>query len=72
MHKRPGSGPGSTKVRKPLVECYYLTLRGLEYLHAQRVLEMCGGSRAKASKVLGVERTALRRYLARELSSQRR
>jgi hypothetical protein len=50
MHKSPGPGPESTKVRKRIVECYYLTLKGLEYLHAQRVLEMCGGSRAKASK----------------------
>ncbi len=63
MHKSAGSGPESTQVRKPFVECYSVTLRGLEYLHVQRVLEMCGGSRARAAKVLGVERAALRRYL---------
>ena len=63
MDKSPNSSSVSAKARGPFIECYYVTLRGLEYLHTQRVLEMCGGSRAKAAKVLGVERAVLRRYL---------
>lgn len=63
MHKSPSPSPASVRVCEQPVECYFITLRGLEYLHAQRVMEMCGGNRAKAAKVLGIERTALRRYL---------
>jgi hypothetical protein len=59
MSKSSNSRSGSAKVRKSPVECFYVTLRGLEYLHAQRVLEMCGHSRAKAARVLRVERAAL-------------
>jgi len=33
------------------------------HVHAQRVLEICGGSRAKAAEMLGIERAALGRYL---------
>jgi DNA-binding protein Fis len=63
MPKARGSVNGSIRSAAKLTECCFITLRGLEYLHAQRVLEMCGGNRAKAAKVLGIERTALRRYL---------
>jgi DNA-binding protein Fis len=65
MRKTSGSSPTPAGVSDRLVECWFITLRGLEYLHAQRVLEMCGGNRAKAAKMLGIERTTLRRYLRR-------
>ena len=63
MDKSHNSSSVPAKARGPFIECYYVTLRGLEYLRTQRVLEMCGGSRAKAAKVLGAERAILRRYL---------
>lgn len=65
MRKTSGSSPTPVGVSERLVECCFVTLRGLEYLHAQGVLELCEGSRAKAAKILGIERTTLRRYLRR-------
>lgn len=64
MRKTSGSNTAPTRVNCQPVECCFITLKGLEYLHAQRVLEVCGGSRAKAAKVLGIERVALGRYLS--------
>ena len=63
MSKVSNPSFASAKITQSPVECYYVTLRGLEYLHAQRVLEMCGNSRAKTARVLRVERAALHRYL---------
>ena len=34
--------------------------------HIQRVLEMCGGNRVRASQMLGIGRTSLYRYLKRK------
>jgi DNA-binding protein Fis len=65
MQKTYDFGSIPTRASERLVECYFITPRGLEYLHAQRVLELCGGSRAKAAKMLGIECTTLRRYSRR-------
>jgi DNA-binding protein Fis len=63
MHKTSGSGSTPARVSDQPEECFFITLRGLEYLHAQRVLEVCGGNRTKAAKILGIEGAALGRYL---------
>ena len=65
MRRASTSNARSLRSSVKLTECCFITIRVLEYLHAQMVLEMCGGNRAKAAKVLGIERTALRRYLGR-------
>jgi ActR/RegA family two-component response regulator len=48
-----------------MVEGFSVTLRGLQYLQAQRILKRCGGDFAAAARVLGVRRTTLYRYLDR-------
>jgi DNA-binding protein Fis len=63
MRKTSGSTLTPLRVSEQLIGCCFTMLRGLEYLCALMVLEMCGGNRAKAAKVLGIEHAALRRYL---------
>ncbi len=43
-----------------------LPLEEVRRLHIQRVLEMCGGNRVRASEILGIGRTSLYRFLKRE------
>ena len=42
-----------------------LPLEEVRRIHIQRVLEMCGGNRVRASQILGIGRTSLYRYLKR-------
>lgn len=43
-----------------------LPLEEVRRIHIQRVLEMCGGNRVRASEILGIGRTSLYRFLKRE------
>jgi two-component system response regulator HydG len=52
------TGPGAENWRP-------LPLEEVRRIHIQRVLEMCGGNRVRASQILGIGRTSLYRYLKR-------
>jgi two-component system, NtrC family, response regulator HydG len=43
-----------------------LPLDEIRRIHIQRVLEMCGGNRVRASQILGIGRTSLYRFLKRQ------
>lgn len=42
-----------------------LSLEHVKHLHVERVLEMCGGNRVRAARILGIGRTSLYRFLKR-------
>ncbi len=62
MQKTSSVGSGTAS---RMVEGFSVTLRGFQYLQAQRILERCEGDFAAAARVLGVRRTTLHRYLDR-------
>jgi DNA-binding protein Fis len=47
-----------------------LSLAEVDRIHILRVLELCGGNRLRAAKVLGIGKTTLYRFLQRNVERQ--
>jgi DNA-binding NtrC family response regulator len=64
-HVVPGSGPRIARTSAPGED---LRLRTVEERHIRRVLEMTGGNKRRAARLLGLSRSTLDRKLAGEES----
>lgn len=58
--------PGARALIAPSTQWSPVSLDEVRQIHIRRVLQMCEGNRVQASKILGIGRTSLYRYLKRD------